>query len=80
MTDRLARRLIKAARHVHVTLLQRLTLLQHQVQARTERLERLGRGDPPSVMLAVSAATVLAIAVGGWAYFQKMEDTVADIV
>lgn len=39
-----------------------------------------GRGDPPSVMLAVSAATVLAIMVGGVIYFQRMEDTVADIV
>ena len=39
-----------------------------------------GRGDPPSVMLAVSAGTVLLIAGAGVTYFQKMEDTIADVV
>jgi lipopolysaccharide transport system permease protein len=39
-----------------------------------------GRGDPPTALLAVSAATVLVVAVGGVTYFQRMEDTVADIV
>ena len=46
---RLERRLTETARHVQFTLLQRLTQLEHQVQALTARVERLGGGDPPSV-------------------------------
>jgi HNH endonuclease len=48
VTYRLEHRLIEAARHVQVNILQRLTHLEQQVQALTERVERLGRGEPPS--------------------------------
>ena len=39
-----------------------------------------GRGQPPNSMMVISAAMVLVIAVGGAAYFQKMEGTIADVV
>jgi lipopolysaccharide transport system permease protein len=39
-----------------------------------------GTGDPPSRMLLVSAAVVVAIVVTGMMYFQKMETTIADVV
>ena len=39
-----------------------------------------GTGQPPSGLLAVSAAMVLLLVAGGAAYFQKMEGTIADVV
>ena len=39
-----------------------------------------GKGQPPSGLLAVSAAMVLLLVAGGAAYFQKMEGTIADVV
>ena len=39
-----------------------------------------GHGDPPGLLTWVSAAAVFLIFVGGIAYFQKMETTVADVV
>jgi len=39
-----------------------------------------GRGEPPTVMLAASTAAVLMILVGGVAYFQRMEGTIADVI
>jgi homopolymeric O-antigen transport system permease protein len=39
-----------------------------------------GHGQPPSLMLAASAAAVLALLVGGLVYFQRMEGTIADVV
>ena len=39
-----------------------------------------GRGEPPSLLLAASVAAVLLVVVGGLAYFQKMESTIADVV
>jgi lipopolysaccharide transport system permease protein len=39
-----------------------------------------GTGNPPSRMLLVSAAVVLAVLVSGLMYFQKMETTIADVV
>jgi lipopolysaccharide transport system permease protein len=39
-----------------------------------------GHGQPPSGLLAVSAAMVLLLVAGGAAYFQKMEGTIADVV
>jgi homopolymeric O-antigen transport system permease protein len=39
-----------------------------------------GQGQPPSSLLAVSAAMVLILVAGGAAYFQKMEGTIADVV
>jgi lipopolysaccharide transport system permease protein len=39
-----------------------------------------GHGQPPSIMLAVSAATVLLLVAGGMAYFHRMEGTIADVV
>jgi lipopolysaccharide transport system permease protein len=39
-----------------------------------------GRGAPPSLLLGASTAAVLAVVVGGVAYFQKMEGTIADVV
>ncbi len=40
-----------------------------------------GKGQPPDpVMMAVSAVMVLIVVVGGAAYFQKMEGTIADVV
>src|SRR5436309_4783602 len=39
-----------------------------------------GTGQPPSSLLAVSAAMVLLLVAGGTAYFQKMEGTIADVV
>jgi lipopolysaccharide transport system permease protein len=39
-----------------------------------------GTGYPPSRMLLVSSAVVLAVLVSGLMYFQKMETTIADVV
>jgi homopolymeric O-antigen transport system permease protein len=39
-----------------------------------------GRGNPPGRMLLVSSAVVVVILIGGLAYFQKMETTIADVV
>lgn len=39
-----------------------------------------GHGQPPSSLLAVSAAMVLMLVAGGAAYFQQMEGTIADVV
>jgi len=39
-----------------------------------------GKGQPPTGLLAVSAAMVLLLVAGGTAYFQKMEGTIADVV
>jgi lipopolysaccharide transport system permease protein len=39
-----------------------------------------GHGQPPSSLLAVSAAMVLMLVGGGAAYFQHMEGTIADVV
>jgi lipopolysaccharide transport system permease protein len=39
-----------------------------------------GRGHPPGVLVAVSAATVLIVFISGAIYFQKMESTIADTV
>jgi len=39
-----------------------------------------GHGDPPGRMVFVSAAAVVAILLGGIAYFQKMDTTIADVV
>lgn len=39
-----------------------------------------GIGNPPSRMLLVSSAVVLAVLVSGLMYFQKMETTIADVV
>jgi lipopolysaccharide transport system permease protein len=39
-----------------------------------------GTGDPPSRMLLVSSAVVVAVLASGLMYFQKMETTVADVV
>lgn len=39
-----------------------------------------GHGDPPGRMLAISAAVVVAVLLGGAAYFQKTETTIADVV
>ncbi len=39
-----------------------------------------GHGQPPSSLLVVSAGAVLLLVVGGMAYFQRMEGTIADVV
>jgi lipopolysaccharide transport system permease protein len=39
-----------------------------------------GHGDAPGAMMIVSAGVVLLILFGGFAYFQRMETTVADVV
>jgi len=39
-----------------------------------------GHGQPPGVLVLVSAGTVLVLLVGGVVYFQKMEGTIADMV
>jgi lipopolysaccharide transport system permease protein len=39
-----------------------------------------GHGQPPSLMLATSAAIVLILVGGGLAFFHKMEGTIADVV
>jgi lipopolysaccharide transport system permease protein len=39
-----------------------------------------GQGQPPNSLLAVSAGAVLLLVVGGMAYFQRMEGTIADVV
>jgi ABC-type polysaccharide/polyol phosphate export permease len=39
-----------------------------------------GHGDAPGAMMIVSAGVVLVILFGGFAYFQRMETTVADVV
>jgi lipopolysaccharide transport system permease protein len=39
-----------------------------------------GRGQPPSLLLAVSAGAVLIVLIGGLAFFRRMEGTIADVV
>ncbi len=39
-----------------------------------------GQGQPPGALLAVSGMAVLLMLLGGLAYFQRMESTVADVV
>lgn len=39
-----------------------------------------GQGEPPSRLIFISAGVVLLVLVSGFAYFQKMETTVADVV
>lgn len=39
-----------------------------------------GQGDPPGLLVFVSAGMVLLILFGGLAYFQRMETTIADVV
>jgi lipopolysaccharide transport system permease protein len=39
-----------------------------------------GHGQPPSPLLAASAGAVLALLTGGLLYFQKMQETIADVV
>jgi lipopolysaccharide transport system permease protein len=39
-----------------------------------------GRGQPPNLMIGVSAAMVLTLVLAGMAYFQKMEGTIADVI
>jgi lipopolysaccharide transport system permease protein len=39
-----------------------------------------GKGQPPDILLAASAAMVLLLVVSGLAYFRKMEGTIADVV
>jgi lipopolysaccharide transport system permease protein len=39
-----------------------------------------GHGNPPGQLLAVSSMVVLIVLLGGLAYFQRMEATVADVV
>lgn len=39
-----------------------------------------GQGEPPSRLLIASTVAVLVVLLGGVAYFQKMETTIADVV
>ena len=39
-----------------------------------------GKGQPPGILLAVSAAMVVLLVAAGTVYFQKMEGTIADVV
>jgi lipopolysaccharide transport system permease protein len=39
-----------------------------------------GHGEPPGRFIFVSAGAVLVVLLGGVAYFQKMETSVADVV
>jgi lipopolysaccharide transport system permease protein len=39
-----------------------------------------GQGQPPGPLLWASAAAVLLLLIGGLCYFQKMEETIADVV
>jgi lipopolysaccharide transport system permease protein len=39
-----------------------------------------GKGTPPAHFVLISAGVVLAVLLGGLAYFQKMETTIADVV
>jgi lipopolysaccharide transport system permease protein len=39
-----------------------------------------GKGDPPGYLMIVSVVVVVAVLLGGIAYFQKMETTIADVV
>jgi lipopolysaccharide transport system permease protein len=39
-----------------------------------------GRGQPPSLLLAVSAGAVIIVLIGGLAFFHRMEGTIADVV
>jgi lipopolysaccharide transport system permease protein len=39
-----------------------------------------GKGQPPGILLAVSASMVVLLVVAGTVYFQKMEGTIADVV
>jgi lipopolysaccharide transport system permease protein len=39
-----------------------------------------GRGQPPTVLLAISFGVVLLLVVGGALFFHRMEGTIADVV
>jgi lipopolysaccharide transport system permease protein len=39
-----------------------------------------GKGQPPSLLLAVSAGAVFVVLIGGMAFFRNMEATIADVV
>jgi lipopolysaccharide transport system permease protein len=39
-----------------------------------------GHGDPPTRLIFISLGVVVAVLLGGVAYFQKMENTIADVV
>jgi lipopolysaccharide transport system permease protein len=39
-----------------------------------------GKGQPPGILLAISASMVVLLVVAGTVYFQKMEGTIADVV
>src|SRR6266481_1826534 len=39
-----------------------------------------GKGQPPGILLAVSASMVVLLVAAGTVYFQKMEGTIADVV
>ena len=39
-----------------------------------------GHGQPPTLLLAVSASAVLLLVVSGMFFFQRMEGTIADVV
>jgi len=39
-----------------------------------------GHGQPPGELMLASAVAVLVLLVGGLAFFQRMEGTVADLV
>jgi lipopolysaccharide transport system permease protein len=39
-----------------------------------------GHGQPPGTLLLASAGAVVVLLLGGLAFFQRMEGTVADVV
>ncbi len=39
-----------------------------------------GRGDPPTALMLVSASAVLAVLLGGLAFFHRIEGTITDVV
>lgn len=39
-----------------------------------------GKGQPPTLMLAVSTGAVIVVLIGGMVFFRKMEATIADVV
>jgi lipopolysaccharide transport system permease protein len=39
-----------------------------------------GRGQPPTLLLAVSAGAVCVVLIGGLVFFRRMEGTIADVV
>src|SRR6185437_2105239 len=39
-----------------------------------------GQGSPPDVLILASSGMVLLLLLGGLAYFQRMESTIADVV